>query len=354
MLCRGCASPPTPALSHVYGTCAADSVLPGVSIGGILGDQQAALFGQVCFSPGDAKNTYGTGCFLLMNVGSTPPSGGSSGSGLLTTIAYQVGSQPPVYALEGSVAVAGAAVTWLRDNLGLIASPRDLEALAASVPDTAGAVFVPAFNGLFAPHWRADARGVLVGLSGAVTRAHIARATLEAVAHQSRELLDAMRADAGAALARGGSAGRELKVDGGMTANALLMQLQADLTGRRVVVPCVAETTALGAAYAAGLAVGFWGSLDELKTHWKEARAWEPAMGAALVLRSTRQWERALARSVGWMPLAAAAAAADPALALMRPPAVKAPSRIQQAFLAAACVAFGVVVGFAAGRRQQK
>ena len=301
-------------------------MLPGVTISGILGDQQAALFGQVCFSPGDAKNTYGTGCFLLMNTGTRAPPPDSS-SGLLTTIAYQIGSSPPCYAIEGSVAVAGAAISWLRDNLALIESPSAVEALAASVPDTAGAVFVPAFNGLFAPHWRDDARGVLVGLSGSVTRAHIARATLEAVAHQSRELLNAM--DVLAAGIIGGSAPkstspaavvRDLKVDGGMTANALLMQFQADVTGRRVSVPVVAETTALGAAYAAGLAVSFWSSTDELKHHWREARAWAPVMPAAAVSRTVLNWDRALARCVGWMPTGggnhAVGASDDPALGL--------------------------------------
>jgi glycerol kinase len=313
--------------SHVYGSCAPSSVLPGVPISGILGDQQSALFGQACFSPGDAKNTYGTGCFLLMNTG-TSAAPHRPGSGLLTTIAYQLSGQRPVYALEGSVAVGGAAVSWLRDNLQIIGSAGAIEQLAASVPDTAGAVFVPAFNGLYAPHWRSDARGVLVGLSGAVTRAHLARATLEAVAHQSRELLAAMQAEAGGSSSADSASSSSsssacgsgvLKVDGGMTANSLLMQFQADVTGRRCVRPVVAETTALGAAYAAGLAVGFWGSLEQLAGHWQHSQAWEPSMPSQQVQQHIEQWDRALARSLHWVqsPAGSAAAAAveDPLLA---------------------------------------
>ena len=289
--------------------CAASSALAGVPIAGVLGDQQAALFGQVCFSPGDAKNTYGTGCFLLMNAGTVVPKPPVE-AGLLVTVAYQIGSAPPVYALEGSVAVAGAAVSWLRDNLGLISSPAELETLAASVPHTSGAVFVPAFNGLFAPHWRTDARGVLVGLSGAVGRAQIARATLEAVAHQPRELLGAMEAGAGAAVK-----GADLKVDGGMTVNNTLMQFQADVTGRRCVRPVVAETTALGAAYAAGLAVGFWKDQNALQSQWKESAAWAPAMPAADVAKSVLNWDRALARALHWQ---VTEPKADATLALLR------------------------------------
>ena len=280
--------------SGVVGHGAHNSPIPGVPIAGILGDQQAALFGQACFAPGDAKNTYGTGCFLLLNAGTTAPSPPPS-SGLLTTIAYQRAGQPVVYALEGSVAVAGAAVSWLRDALKIIDSPHEIEALALSVPDAGGAVLVPAFNGLFAPHWRSDARGAWVGLSAGVGRAHLARATLEAVAHQSRELLAAMEGALGAAAPRGA-----LRVDGGMTANGLLMQLQADLTGRRCVRPVVSETTALGAAYAAGLAVRFWVDEAQLSKQWREDRSWEPRAKEADVAKACRDWERALARTLHW------------------------------------------------------
>jgi len=283
--------------SHVYGYCAPDSVLPGVPIAGILGDQQAALFGQACFSPGDAKNTYGTGCFCLMNTGNVPV---HSSHGLITTVAYQIGNAPPVYALEGSVAVAGAVVTWLRDALGVIASSSDCEALAGSVPDAGGLVFVPAFNGLFAPHWRSDARGILAGLSGSTTAAHITRAALEAIAHQSRELLQAMEADGAAAGLGAAGSKPDLRVDGGATANGLLMQFQADVLGHRVVRPVVAETTALGAAYAAGLAVKFWASTEELAVQWAVGATWCPSMPSAAVEASVRDWDRAVSRTLGW------------------------------------------------------
>lgn len=265
--------------------------LEGVPISGILGDQQAALFGQTCFEPGSAKNTYGTGCFMLLNTGPTPM---SSRSGLLTTVAYRIGTQPAIYALEGSVAVAGALVQWLRDNLGLIGSSAEAEELAASVPDNGDVYFVPAFSGLFAPHWRADARGVIAGLTRFVEKGHVARAALEATAFQTREVLEAMRADSGVELT-------ELKVDGGMVSNEMLMQFQADLLGVPVVRPVVAETTALGAAYAAGLAEGIWGSVEELSTHWAEDRRFLPAMDPTLRERLYGRWKQAVDRTLNWV-----------------------------------------------------
>jgi glycerol kinase len=245
--------------------------LHGVPVAGALGDQQAALFGQTCFEPGEAKCTYGTGAFLLQNTGTTAT---LSRAGLVTTVAYQRAGEAPVYALEGSIAVAGSLVQWLRDNLGLIATASDMDSLAGSVGDTGGAVIVPAFSGLFAPHWRSDARGVIVGLTGYVTKAHLARAALEATAWQVREVVDAMAADAGLPLA-------ELKVDGGMTASPILPQLQADVLNVPVVRPEIAETTCLGAAYAAGLAVGFWPDLAALRANWRADRTWRPAMSDA-------------------------------------------------------------------------
>jgi glycerol kinase len=321
--------------SGAVGRASAASPLPGVAIAGILGDQQAALFGQACFAPGDAKNTYGTGCFLLLNAGEAPPAP-PRGSGLLVTIAYQLQGRAAVYALEGSVSVAGAAVSWLRDALRVIDSPRQLEALAASVPDAGGCVLVPAFNGLFAPHWRADARGAWVGLSAGTTRAHLARATLEAVAHQSRELLEAMERGLGAAAAPRG----DLRVDGGMTANGLLMQLQADLTGRRCVRPVVAETTALGAAYAAGLASGFWSGQAELSAQWRADAAWAPAASPQAVAASCRDWDRALARCLHWHAPAAAGDGpeTDEALALL-PARARALARLRERALLAAAAA---------------
>lgn len=273
----------------MFGTAA--GTLDGVPVGGILGDQQAALFGQTCFEPGDAKNTYGTGCFMLLNTGTTPV---RSASGLLTTVAYQIGHQPAVYALEGSIAIAGALVQWLRDNLGIIENSADVEALALSVDDNGGVYFVPAFSGLFAPYWRSDARGVVAGLTRFATKAHVARAALEATAFQTLEVLDAMRADSGVEL-------RSLKVDGGMTGNDLLMQFQADIVEVPVVRPVVAETTALGAAYAAGLAVGFWSNLADLKANWGVGRSWQPAMDDDRRLGLIGAWRKAVQRSLDWV-----------------------------------------------------
>ena len=274
--------------SEVYGS--ARGVLEGVPVASALGDQQAALFGQTCFQPGEGKCTYGTGNFLLVNTGETPV---VSAHGLLTTVAYRVDGQPATYALEGSIAVTGALVQWLRDNLGFIGSAGEIEALAASVPDNGGCALVPAFSGLFAPHWRPDARGVLVGLTGYVTRAHIARAALEAVAWQTREVVDAMAADSGRPL-------DILKVDGGMTANNLLMQIQSDVLDAPVVRPRVPETTCLGAAYAAGLAVGFWPDLDALRAHWQADADWKPHMTSADRDRGYAQWKKAVRRTLDW------------------------------------------------------
>ena len=262
-----------------------------IRIGADLGDQHAALVGQACFAPGDAKNTYGTGNFMLLNTGASIV---PSSSGLLTTIAYTFKSDETVYALEGSVAVTGSAVQWLRDQLEIITSADGIEALAASVPDSAGLYFVPAFSGLFAPYWRPDARGVIVGLSRFHTRAHLARATLEAICFQTRAVLDAMVRDSGVRL-------QILKVDGGATVNALLMQLQADILGVPVVRPVVAETTALGAAYAAGLAVGFWTDLESLRRHWKADRQWEPRWSEDQREEAFHGWQKAVERSYGWV-----------------------------------------------------
>jgi glycerol kinase len=275
--------------SEVYG--AARGVLAGVPVASALGDQQAALFGQTCFQPGEGKCTYGTGNFLLVNTGERPV---ASTNGLLTTVAYQVAGAAPVYALEGSIAVTGSLVQWVRDNLGLIASASEIEPLARTVDDNGGCYFVPAFAGLFAPHWRSDARGVIAGLTGYVTKGHIARAVLEAVAWQTREVVDAMAADSGAPLAL-------LKADGGMTANALLMQFQADVLGVPVVRPAITETTALGAAYAAGLAVGFWPDLATLSAHWRKDAEWTPAMDPAQREREYGQWKKAVQRTLGWV-----------------------------------------------------
>ncbi|GAB3594438.1 glycerol kinase GlpK [Angustibacter peucedani] len=276
--------------SEVYGTVREGGVLAGVPIAGILGDQHAATFGQACFEPGTAKNTYGTGNFVLLNTGTERV---TSEHGLLTTVCYQLGDQPPVYALEGSIAVTGSLVQWLRDNLGLISSADEIETLARTVDDNGGAYVVPAFSGLFAPHWRSDARGAVVGLTRYVNRGHIARAALEAAAFQSYEVIRAMDADAGVALS-------ELKVDGGMVANELLMQFQADLLGVDVVRPVVAETTALGAAYAAGLAVGFWSGTDELAANWAEDRRWSPSMDDDRRAELLRRWGMAVERTLDW------------------------------------------------------
>jgi glycerol kinase len=269
----------------------ARDVLGGVPVAGVLGDQQAALFGQVCFDPGEAKNTYGTGNFLLLNTGTEPV---GSANGLLTTVGYRLGDRDAVYCLEGAIAVTGSLVQWLRDNLGLIASAPEIEDLAQTVEDNGGAYFVPAFSGLFAPYWRSDARGAIVGLTRYVHRGHLARAVLEATAFQTREVVEAMNADSGVALA-------SLKVDGGMVGNDLLMQLQADILDVPVIRPQVAETTALGAAYAAGLAVGFWAGTDELRANWAADREWTPVMDPARREREYRMWKKAVTRTFGWV-----------------------------------------------------
>ncbi|MGN6188085.1 MAG: glycerol kinase GlpK [Conexibacter sp.] len=275
--------------SEVYGELRCGCALDGVPIAGVLGDQQAALFGQACFDPGDAKNTYGTGCFLLVNTGDEPVVTPE----LLATVAYKLGDDPAAYALEGSIAVAGAGVRWLRDQLGVIASADEVEALAASVEDTGDVYVVPAFSGLFAPRWRADARGAIVGITAYTTKAHIARAMLEATAWQTREVLDAVRASAGLAC-------EQLKVDGGMTVDELLMQFQADVLGIPTIRPRVSETTALGAAYAAGLATGVWSSTDDVRANWREATRWQPRMEHAEVERRCARWREAVERSLGW------------------------------------------------------
>jgi len=277
--------------SEVYGTLRCGSPLDGVPLAGILGDQQAATFGQACLRPGEAKNTYGTGNFVLLNTGNRPV---RSEHGLITTVCYRLGERDPVYALEGSIAVTGSLVQWLRDNLGLIESAAEIEALAASVPDSGGAFIVPAFSGLFAPYWRADARGAIVGLTRFVNRGHLARAALEATAYQTREVIDAMNADSGVALSA-------LKVDGGMVVNELLMQFQADILGVPVIRPVVAETTALGAAYAAGLAVGFWSGEDDIRTNWALDRVWEPAMDDERRNIQYAQWRKAVTKTFGWV-----------------------------------------------------
>ncbi|MFW0784323.1 glycerol kinase GlpK [Gordonia sp. CPCC 206044] len=274
--------------SEVYGTLREQGSLHGVPFAGILGDQQAATFGQACLDPGEAKNTYGTGNFLLLNTGTEPV---FSDHGLLTTVCYRIGDQPTRYALEGSIAVTGSLVQWLRDNLQIITHASEVEALAASVPDNGGAYFVPAFSGLFAPHWRPDARGVVVGLTRFATKAHLARAALEASAFQTREVIEAMQADSGVALST-------LKVDGGMVVNELLMQFQADILDVPVVRPRVSETTALGAAYAAGLAVGYWESEDEIRANWAEDRRWHPDMTSDERARLYAGWNRAVAHSL--------------------------------------------------------
>ncbi|MGQ0575203.1 MAG: glycerol kinase GlpK [Pseudonocardia sp.] len=275
-----------------YGTTRADGPFGGeVMITGDLGDQQAATVGQVCFAPGEAKNTYGTGNFLLLNTGTELV---RSSHGLLSTVCYRFGDDAPVYALEGSIAVTGSAVQWLRDQLGIIPDAASVEALARQVEDSGGACFVPAFSGLFAPHWRSDARGAIVGLSRFHTAAHLARATLEAICFQSRDVADAMVADARVEL-------DVLKVDGGVTANDLCMQIQADVLGVPVSRPVVAETTALGAAYAAGLAVGFWSSTDELRANWHESKRWEPAWSAGERDAAHARWRKAVARTLDWV-----------------------------------------------------
>jgi glycerol kinase len=275
--------------SEDYGT--AKGALGGVSIAGDLGDQQAALFGQACYSAGEAKNTYGTGCFMLLNTGEKPV---PSTSGLLTTLGYKIGKQKAVYALEGSIAITGALVQWLRDNLGLVSKSSDIESLAKSVEDNGGIYFVPAFSGLFAPYWRSDARGVIVGMTRFVNKGHIARAALEATAFQTREVLDAMEKDSGVKLTM-------LKVDGGMVFNELLMQFQADILNVPVIRPKVAETTALGAAYAAGLAVGFWKDYDELRANWGRDKEWKPKMDSFARAALYANWKKAVTRTFDWV-----------------------------------------------------
>lgn len=269
-----------------------DLVLDGdeIPITGDLGDQQAALFGQVCFEPGNAKNTYGTGCFMLLNTGAKII---HSKHGLLTTVGYQLNNEKPVYCLEGSIAITGALVQWLRDNLGIIQNSKDIESLAATVQDNGGVYFVPAFSGLFAPYWKADARGLIIGLTRFTNKGHLARAALEATAYQTREVLDAMVKDSGVQV-------NNLKVDGGMVINELLMQFQTDILNVPVIRPTVTETTALGAAYAAGLAIGFWKNLDDLRLNWKEDRRWIPRMDENQRKKLYYDWKRAVERSFGW------------------------------------------------------
>ncbi|GAA3227670.1 glycerol kinase GlpK [Oerskovia jenensis] len=277
--------------SEVYGNGRPGGLLPGVPIAGILGDQQAATFGQACFEVGQAKNTYGTGNFMLLNTGTEKV---MSENGLLTTVCYKIGDQPARYALEGSIAVTGSLIQWLRDNLGMFSDAPDVEWLARKVDDNGGAYFVPAFSGLFAPHWRSDARGALVGLTRYVNKNHIARAALEAVAFQTREVLDAMNADSGVDLT-------ELRVDGGMVQNELLMQFQADQLGVDVVRPKVAETTALGAAYAAGIAVGFWQGEQDVIANWAEDKRWTPSMDEGERERLYRNWKKAVSKTLDWV-----------------------------------------------------
>jgi glycerol kinase len=276
--------------AEVYGT-ATSGALAGVPVASALGDQQAALFGQTCFDEGDAKSTYGTGTFLLMNTAHKPV---PSYNGLITTVGYRIGDQKPVYALEGSIAITGALVQWLRDQLGIIKSAPEIEELALTVQDNGGAYFVPAFSGLFAPHWRSDARGVIAGLTRYVTKGHIARAVLEATAWQTREITDAMFKDSAVEMT-------VLKVDGGMTNNNLLMQILADVLDTSVVRPKVSETTCLGAAYAAGLAVGFWQGTDELRSHWRKDAEWSPRMAADEREREYKSWLKAVERTKGWL-----------------------------------------------------
>lgn len=277
--------------SEVYGTVELQNLLREVPVAGILGDQQAATFGQAAFGPGESKNTYGTGNFLIVNTGEEIV---HSTNGLLTTVAYKLGDGPTNYALEGSIAVTGSLIQWLRDNLGILDKASDVEALARTVDDNGGVYFVPAFSGLFAPHWRPDARGAILGLTRFANKGHIARAALEATAFQTREVLDAVNADTGVDLP-------ELKVDGGMVANSELMQFQADLLGVPVVRPVVAETTALGAAYAAGLAVGFWKDLDELRSNWQEGQRWVPTMPLEERERLLRSWRKAVTKTLDWV-----------------------------------------------------
>ena len=277
---------------QAYGrTRAGRPLRAAVPITGVLGDQQAATVGQVCFAPGEAKNTYGTGNFLLLNTGTEPV---RSQHGLITTVAYRFGEAPPVYALEGSIAVTGSAVQWLRDQLHAITDAAGSERLARTVEDSGGLYFVPAFSGLFAPYWRSDARGAVVGLARYHTDGHLARATLEAICYQSRDVVEAMEQDSGVHL-------DVLKVDGGVTANDLCMQIQADILGVPVSRPVVAETTALGAAYAAGLAVGFWRDTDELREHWHESKRWQPQWSEQRRTEGYAGWKKAVQRTLDWV-----------------------------------------------------
>jgi glycerol kinase len=275
--------------SEVYGK--AKGVMGGIPVAGDLGDQQAAIFGQTCYDVGEAKNTYGTGCFMLLNTGEEPI---QSENGLLTTLGYKIGDAPAVYCLEGSIAITGALVQWLRDNLGLIEKAPDIEPLAKTVEDNGGIYFVPAFSGLFAPYWRSDARGAIVGMTRYVNKGHIARATLEATAYQTREVVEAMEADSGVSLT-------SLKVDGGMVYNNLLMQFQSDILNVPVIRPKVAETTALGAAYAAGLAVGFWKDFDELRANWGQDHEWQPQMEEETRNSLFSEWKKAVTRTFDWV-----------------------------------------------------
>ncbi|HEX2980143.1 MAG TPA: glycerol kinase GlpK, partial [Anaerolineaceae bacterium] len=283
MLPRICSS------SEIYDMATGD--LAGVPVAGDLGDQQAALFGQACYRPGEAKNTYGTGCFMLLNTGEQPI---QSHCGLLTTLGYRIGTQPAVYCLEGSIAITGALVQWLRDNLKMIEKSSDVEVLAREVEDTGGIYFVPAFSGLFAPYWRSDARGAIVGLTRYVNRGHLARAVLEATAYQTLEVVEAMQKDSGVKLST-------LKVDGGMVFNELLMQFQADILDAPVIRPRITETTSLGAAYVAGLAVGFWNNLDELRSNWGQDKQWTPLMDTATRQAKTAGWKKAVTRTFDWI-----------------------------------------------------
>ena len=275
--------------SEIYGKV--EGSLSGLPIAGILGDQHAALFGQTCFDPGQAKNTYGTGCFLLLNSGEEPT---LSEHGLLTTLGYKIGEAKPVYALEGSVAITGALVQWLRDNLEMIQESAEVEELANQVEDNGGIYFVPAFSGLYAPYWQSNARGVIAGLTRYITKAHIARAVLEATAFQTKEILDAMEKDTGIKLA-------SLKVDGGMVKNELLMQFQSDILNVPVIRPTITETTALGAAYAAGIAVGVWKNQEDLREYWQEDRVWKPMMEEVERDRQYKGWKKAVKRSFDWV-----------------------------------------------------
>ena len=277
--------PAVKASSEVYGK------MGNIPVAGDLGDQQAALFGQTCFSPGEAKNTYGTGCFMLLNTGTKPV---QSKNGLLTTLGYKIGDQSAVYCLEGSIAITGALVQWLRDNLRMYDFSKHVEDYARAVEDSGGIYIVPAFSGLFAPYWKSNARGAIVGLTRFINKGHIARAALEATAYQTREVLDAMNADSGVPLTA-------LKVDGGMVYNNLLMQFQADVLGVPVIRPVVAETTALGAAYAAGLAVGYWKAVEDLRANWGKDKEWDPKMDADTRAKLYKGWKKAVTRTFDWV-----------------------------------------------------